>query len=393
MPSPSTPSPSTPLAASTVASLAAAIGAISVVGIGLGLSIPLLAIELEARGIPRTWIGLNTAMGGIATILFAPFMPRLVRQFGAGPMLIGAIVLAAASLVGFKATPSFAAWFALRFLFGAALCVLFVVSEFWINAAAPPRRRGLVMGIYATVLSLGIAAGPAILGLTGTEGWAPYLAGAVLFGLGSIPVMIGASGAPEVHTESSLGMMAMIRVAPSATLAGLVFGAVETGEMSFLAIYGLRRGLEEQSAALLLTVTLLGGVACQIPLGLLSDRMDRRKLLLACALVGMLGLLLLPVLAMDGWAILAALFVSIGVVAGLYTIGLAHLGARFDGAELAAANAAFVMLYSIGLIIGPPMVGAGMDALDPHGFAYTLAGLLALYAVVVGWRIARMPRQ
>lgn len=381
------------LTTSTAASLAAAIGAISVVGIGLGLSVPLLAIELESRGIPRTWIGLNTAMGGIATILVAPFMPKLVRQFGAGPMLIGAIMLAVVTLIGFKATPSFVAWFPLRFLFGAALCVLFVVSEFWINAAAPPNRRGLVMGIYATVLSLGVAGGPAILGVTGAEGWAPYLAGAVLFGLGAIPVLIGANGAPEVKNESKLGMMALIRIAPSATLAGLIFGAVETGEMSFLAIYGIRRGLDEQSAALLMTVTLLGGVACQIPLGLLSDRMDRRKLLLVCALVGIAGVLLLPVLGIDGWGIRAALFISIGTVAGLYTVGLAHLGARFDGAELAAANAAFVMLYSIGLIIGPPMVGAGMDALDPHGFAFTLAALLGVYAAVVAWRIARVPRK
>jgi MFS family permease len=381
------------ITASTAASLAAAIGAISVVGIGLGLSVPLLALEMEARGIPRTWIGLNTAMGGIATIMLAPFMPRLVRQYGAGPMLIGAIALAITTLVGFKAIPSLAAWFVLRFLFGAALCVLFVVSEFWINAAAPPQRRGLVMGVYATVLSLGVAGGPAILGVTGIEGWAPYLAGAALFALGTIPVMIGANGAPEVHTESRLGMMALIRIAPSATLAGLIFGAVETGEMSFLAIYGLRRGLDEQTAALLMTMALLGGVACQIPLGLLSDRMDRRKLLLICAVVGVVGSLLLPALVMDGWAIRAVLFVSIGVVAGLYTVGLAHLGARFEGAELAAANAAFVMLYSIGLIVGPPMVGAGMDTLDPHGFAYTIAALLGVYAVVVAWRIARVPRR
>lgn len=377
----------------TVASLAAAIGAISVVGIGLGLTIPLLAIELEHRGIARSLIGLNTAVAGIATVIVAPFTTGLVRRLGAGPMLIGAIALAAASLIGFKATPSFALWFPLRFAFGAALCVLFVVSEFWINAVAPSARRGLVMGIYATILSLGVAAGPAILGVTGTQGWAPYLTGAVLFGLGAIPVLIGARGAPVVHSQSRLGIWALLKVAPAATLAGLVFGAVETGEMSFLPIYGLRRGLEEQSAALLMTVTMLGGVACQIPLGLLSDRMDRRKLLLACALVGVVGTLAVPFLPIDGWAIRAALFVTIGTVAGLYTVGLALLGARFDGAELAAANAVFVMLYSIGLIVGPPIVGVGMDVVDPHGFAYTLAAMLGAYALIVALQLAMEMRR
>ncbi|HSI42588.1 MAG TPA: MFS transporter [Xanthobacteraceae bacterium] len=372
------PSPPT-----TAASIAAAIGAISIVGIGLGLSIPLLAIELDQRGVSRTWIGLNTAVGGLSTVLTAPFLPGMVRRFGTSTMLFGAIVLAMLSLLGFKAVDSFVLWFPLRFLFGAALCVLFVVSEFWINSAAPPARRGLVMGIYASVLSLGFAAGPAILGMVGTQGWAPYVIGAVIFAAGALPVMAGAAGAPEIEAHSERSMLDLLRLAPAATMAGFIFGAVETGQMSFLPLYGLRLGLDQQAASLLLTVAVLGNVALQIPLGLLSDRMDRQKLLLGCALVGLIGSASLPLFAMDGWAIRAVVFVTTGVVAGLYTVGLSLLGARFQGAELAVANSAFVMLYSVGLIVGPPLVGAGMDAVDPHGFAYVIAALFALYLAVV----------
>ncbi|MBS7541436.1 MFS transporter [Ancylobacter lacus] len=380
-----------PVTGSRSASIAAAIGTIAVVGVGLGLTVPLLAIEMESRGVPRTLIGLNTAVAGIANIVVAPFVTGMVRRHGVSTLLFGALALAALSLLAFKLTSSFAVWCALRFIAGAAFCVLFVVSEFWINAAAPPERRGLVMGIYATAMSLAVAAGPAILGVTGSEGWAPYIAGAVIFSAGMVPVIIGASGAPEVHEESRLSVFALLRIAPSASLAAFIFGAVETGEMSFLAIYGIRRGLDESSAAMLMTIALLGGVVFQLPLGLLSDRMSRRKLLLACGITGLAGALILPWLAIDGWTIRAVLFVSIGVVAGLYTVGLAHLGARFHGAELAAANSVFVMLYAIGLTIGPPLVGIGMDTVDPHGFALTLAALMALYVAVVAWRVARVP--
>ncbi|MFK8251089.1 MFS transporter [Ancylobacter terrae] len=376
---------------SNTRSIAAAIGAISVVGIGLGLSIPLLSIELESRGIARTWIGLNTAMGGIATIVTAPFMPAMVRRFGAGTMLIGAILLAMASLIGFKATGWFPLWFPLRFAFGAALCVLFVVSEFWINAASPPEKRGLIMGIYATVLSLGFAAGPAILGLVGIQGWTPYLIGAAIFLAGTIPVFIGAAEAPEITSESHTGVFALLRLAPSATLAAFVFGAVETAQLGFLPIYGLRRGLSEVDASLLLTIAVLGNVLFQIPLGILSDRMDRRRLLLASATAGLIGVSVLPLLPAQGWSIAAAVFLTTGAAGGMYTIGLAHLGARFRGAELAAANSAFVMLYSVGLTLGPPLTGVGMDALDPHGYALTLAALFAVYVAVVGWRVAHVP--
>lgn len=372
-----------------IASIAAAIGAISVVGLGLALSIPLLAFELHDRGISSTWIGINTAVGGIATIALAPFLPDLVRRIGAGPLLLGALVSAALSLVAFKITASFVLWFPLRFIFGAALCVLFVVSEFWINAAAPNDRRGLVIGIYGTVLSMGFAGGPAILSLVGTHGWAPYLCGAAFFALAAIPVMIGASSAPAIEKESSRGVWSLMRIAPAATLAAFIFGAVETGLINFLPLYGLRRGLDEGEAALLLTIAELGNVGLQLPLGLLSDRVDRRRLLLGCGIVGVVGAFLIPHLPITGWSMWITVFVTTGIVAGLYTVGLALLGARFDGAALATANAAFVMLYSIGLTVGPTAVGSGMQLFDPNGFAWTIGAFLLVYVMVVAGQIWR----
>ena len=378
-----------PVPRTNFASIAAAIAAISVVGLGLALSIPLLAFELDARGISSTWIGVNTAVGGLATVICAPFLPAWVRRFGAGPMMMGAVLLGAASLLAFKVTDAFILWFPLRFLFGASLCVLFVVSEFWINAASPSDRRGLVIGIYATTLSLGLAGGPAILSLVGTGGWPPYLIGAAFFILASIPVMMGAAQAPVIEKDSSRGIVSLLRLAPAATLAAFVFGAVETGLFNFLPLYGLRRGLDADEAALLLTIAELGNVALQIPMGLISDRMDRRKLLLICGLIGLGGAMAIPFLAIDGLAMMTVVFVMTGIVAGLYTVGLALLGARFDGAALATANAAFVMLYSVGLIVGPVSVGAGMELMGSHGFAMTIAAFLGLYVLVVALQVAR----
>ncbi|WP_163066571.1 MFS transporter, partial [Acinetobacter baumannii] len=68
-----------------------------------------------------------------------------------------------------------------------------------------------------------------------------------------------------------------------------------------------------------------------------------------------------------------------GIVSALYTVGLTHLGSRFRDADLAQANAAFVVMYSAGLIIGPPMAGLGMDLWPPNGLPATLAALFAAY--------------
>lgn len=377
---------------SRTASITAAISSITVVGVGISLSIPLLAMELEQRGVSSTWIGVNTAVAGVATILTAPFVPMLVRRLGMRALLVGAILLAASALLGFKAAPAFAMWFPLRFAFGAALCVLFAASEFWINTLAPPHRRGLVMGIYATALSLGAALGPAILSLLGTSGWPPYVAGAVVLCLGAVPVLLARGITPRIHEDDHHGVLTFVRRSPSAVLAALVFGAIETAVMTFLPLYGLRLGLTETNASLLLTAAVLGNVAFQIPIGLISDKVDRRILLFACALAGAVGAFTLPFVPVSGPLFLAMIFLATGVVGSLYTVGLAHLGERFHGADLAAANAAFVMLYSVGLIAGPPVAGFGMNLYNPYGFAFVISGMLAVYALVVAVRLAGRKR-
>src|SRR5690606_10160346 len=123
------------------------------------------------------------------------------------------------------------------------------------------------------------------------------------------------------------------------TAAVLVFGAVETGGFALFPVYGARVGYSEADAALLLTAIGLGNVLLQIPIGFLSDRLsDRRPLLIACAAIGLAGMIALPFIK-DSWHSAAAMFFLWGgCVAGLYTVGLAHLGSRLSGRDLASAN-------------------------------------------------------
>ena len=87
------------------------------------------------------------------------------------------------------------------------------------------------------------------------------------------------------------------------------------------------------------------------------------------------------------------LFIWGGVVAGLYTVGLAHLGSKLSGRDLASANAAFVLCYGIGMLAGPQAIGIGMDLLGNQGFAWTLAVFFALYVALAGFRLVRDSRE
>jgi len=369
--------------------ISAAIASISVVGIAIGLGVPLLSVILEGRGHSASMIGLNTAVAGIASIAAAPLATPLAARFGVVPTMLTMILVGGFSFVGFYFADSFWLWFPLRAVLHCALTLLFILSEFWISTSAPAHRRGLVLGIYATVLSLGFAFGPWLFAQIGSEGFQPFGIAFTLVILAAIPVLLAWRESPNMHKEKSANsFFRYVFLVPTATAAVLVFGAVETGGFALFPVYGARIGYSEAGAALLLSVIGLGNVVLQIPLGMLSDRMgDRRHMLIACAVIGLAGMLLLPLLAASWTASAAVLFIWGGVVAGLYTIGLAHLGSRLSGRDLASANAAFVFCYGIGMLVGPQIIGIGMDALGPSGFAWSLAVFFGLYLVLVGSRM------
>jgi MFS family permease len=126
--------------------------------------------------------------------------------------------------------------------------------------------------------------------------------------------------------------------------------------------------------------------------GWLSDHVDRRAVLLLCGCVAVAGAAVLYLIPPTGWAALFLVFVWGGFIAGIYTVGLAHLGSNFKGSDLAAANAAFSILYALGSLAGPGIGGVAIDAWQPYGLLVAVGSLGAVLIVVVAGRILAVPR-
>ncbi|PST25252.1 MFS transporter [Mesorhizobium plurifarium] len=375
-------------------SLIAALASITAVGIAIGLGLPLLSVIMEKRGIAPTLNGLNAAMAGLASMAAAPFTMKFAHRHGVAPTMLLAIMFAAASSLGFYYLTNFWLWFPLRIVFHGAITVLFILSEFWINATAPPNRRGFVLGIYGTVLSLGFASGPLLFSILGSEGLLPFAVGAGVILLSAIPIFLARNESPLLNEKPKRHFMRYVLLVPTATAAVFIFGAVEYGGLSLFPIFGTRAGFSESQAALLLTVMGIGNFIFQIPLGMLSDRVkDRRTILSALTLIGLIGALFLPMLV-ENWFLMALVLLFWGgCVSGLYTVGLSHLGSRLQGADLAAANAAFVFSYAVGTVAGPQVIGAAMDVTGNNGFAWAIAGFFGLYVVLSLVRIVLKPKR
>jgi MFS family permease len=371
-------------------SVGAAIVSVSVVGVTIGLGLPLLSTVLENRGYSASLIGMNSAIAGVASLITCPLTTPIAARLGVANSIVLAIVCVALAFVGFYAFDNFAIWLALRMVLGFGLTIVFILSEFWISTAAPASKRGFILGIYASVLCLGYALGPFILSQVGSVGFAPFGWAIAATLAGIVPIVFAWKESPVIEQAASVPFLPYVFKVPSATSAVLLYGAVETGIYALIPVYGEQIGYDERSTAFMMIGLGLGNLLFQIPLGVLSDRMrDRRHLLAAIAIVGLLAMALLPFVAGDWYLTTALLFVWGGMITGLYTVGLAHLGSKLSGYELASANSAFVLCYSIGMILGPQLIGIGMDLAGPNGFAGVIAAFFTIYLALVMSRIMK----
>ena len=360
-------------------SLAAVFSSCLGVGLIFGFQPPLIALTLSRLGYSSFAIGAVTAASLIAVILCGPFYPRAIIRLGLKRCIVSGIVFAAALLLLMPLRPSVPFWLILRFVAGCALGLVWIASEIWMNSVSTVESRGTVMGIYGTVFSMGIVAGPVLLEFTGTQGAKPFAIGAACLILTLLPLAVlrPVTGAAQVFTPLR-GLSGALQSAPIVMLAALVAGLVESADLTLLPLFGTHAGLDERAALLLVAVFMAGNVALQVPIGLLADRYGRKTLLAVCALTSAIGPLLLPVSLATPLLLWPLLFVWGGTLYAFYSQGVALLGEQFAVANLPSANTLFVMVYCLGGVIGPSLGGIAMDLWPSRGLPVLLSSAALL---------------
>ncbi|HME22693.1 MAG TPA: MFS transporter [Acetobacteraceae bacterium] len=362
-------------------SLAAAIASVTVFGLSVGQAGPLLSLLLEQRGTDATLNGLNAGATFIGVILGPLLAPRLVRRFGIRNFLLVCFGLDIALFLAMKPFDGLAAWFVLRPLGAAVGSSIFMAGEAWINQLAGDAGRGRIIGVYAAALSAGFGTGPLILSFTGIDGWPPFLANAAIAALATLPLFAVRGASRDFGQDRGAGPLRMFARAPLIVGTVAVFGLFESALMTLLPIWGVRSGLGERRAAATLSAIYFGSIILQVAIGWLSDRASRLVALRLCGAVGLVGALALIGVPATSLLLFGLLFVWGGLASGIYPIALSMAGDRFRGVELVSVNAAMIMAYGFGGLVGPPLGGAAMDLDNPRGLLWLFAALfIALLA-------------
>ena len=368
--------------------LAALIGCVSIYGITISLFTPLLSLILEGRTVSSTLIGGLAMMAPLGVILGSIFVPRCLQMFSGRRLLLIAIGFEIFLIFLLLAVNDLASWFVIRFFMGVTGSVLFIVSESWMAEITPDATRGRVMGLYNTALASSFAIGPLILTMTGANGVLPFLSGIVLMALAALPLVLAGRYLPESSGKASFNVLSFFRVAPLLVFGCIVVAFKDMAATSLLPVYGVRSGLTESLAVLMLFFGALGGAVLQIPIGWLADHYNRLWVLSSCGIFGMLGVAALPFVVTIPWLLCLVVFLWMGFFAGIYTVVMTLAGQWFRGLELATAMAAFGVFWGLG---GPLVSGVAMDLWNPHGLPAVFLGVAVVFVAVSLWPRWRHP--
>ena len=355
----------------------------------ISLMLPVLTLGMQARGESFAVVGLFSAQVGMGQIGAAFFAPALVRRRGAKSAMLCALVAYAALCPLYKLagdSPRYlAAWFALHSFAVLAGAFLFIVAEAVVAALAPARRRGFVLGIYAAGFSLGFAAGPALILLTGASGWPPFLTASAL-SLAAAAFVLASPGVGAALPPPARGtpFRLLWRRARLPFVCAFTVGAMETAIYGLLPPQAAAQDFAASRAALLLTFFSVGAIILQGPLGTLADRFGVSRAVAACAVLSALGALALPFLLARGEWALAVVALWGGFVLVAYPLGLAEIARMFQPHRITSASAMFAMCYGAGALIVPVLAGAAADANPENGLAWTLAVVAVLPLLALG---------
>jgi len=364
-----------------IRNLVAACSAIGVFGLAFGMSAPLLSLLLEQQGVSAELIGLNSAMMPLGILLFAPVIPHLSSRFGPRRLAIAAALITCLLFLCYKLFDNLAAWFLIRTLNGMSISILFVLSEAWIIGSVVSEHRGKAVAIYASVLSASFAAGPALIGFIGIDGWQPFIIGALSLFLGTLVISL----IREQHTvpgseAKATGWLYFAPKAPMLILAVGCFAILDSATLTLLPVYGVSNGLSQSDAAFALTALIIGNVILQFPIGWLSDIYPPRIVLAGCTVLTAMLIFPIPWLLHSDW--LWPLLVLAGSTGyGVYTVSLKSLGDRFSGQELINGTAAFSAMWGIGALAGSVAAGVSIKISTLYGLPMMLTGVYLVLLV------------
>ncbi len=354
-----------------------------------GLLQILLPLRMDAAGMSIGQIGLVASGYGLGFAAGCMLAPLLVRHVGHIRTFASLAAISAIVALAFTQASEMWSWVLLRTLSGVALAGLFTVIDGWVSAGATAANRGRVVSLYMLCTKIALMLSPLAIGLGSIETDGLFMGIAALMCLSLIPVSATLSREPAVPRTVSLIIPTLFRMAPSAIVGAFAVGLMNSSVIAIAPVYGVQVGLGPTDAALLFLALQAGSLLLQWPLGWLSDKTDRRRVIAGLSVATALACV--AIVLASHVALLPAMIIAFAVWGGMalciYAVCIAHACDIIEPEMIVPAISSLLVCWATGGMFGPFLATALMAWMGPQGL-FVYCGVIA--AVLAGFVIWRM---
>ncbi len=359
--------------------------------VGNGLQGTLLGVRGEIEGFSTLAMSLVMSAYFVGFLFGSRVTPELIRRVGHVRVFAALASFVSAVLILYPTLASPWSWTILRILIGFCFSGVYVTAESWLNNAATNDTRGQTLSVYMIVQMVGIIIAQAIFALGDPSSFVMFVIPSVLVSISFAPILLSVSPTPAFERSKAMSLRKLYEVSPLGFVGIFMMGFVFASQLGMGAIYGTQAGMSLKQISLFISAIYMGTVVLQYPVGWLSDRMDRRLLVLVMSAAA--GVVALAGFLFDGdySVALTVAFLIGGLANPLYSLLLAYTNDFLEPDDMAAAASGMLFVNGVGAILGPIVSGFFMQIFGPGGFWLAVMIPLLLMAVYAAYRMTRRP--
>lgn len=356
---------------------------------------------MVGNGLQGTLLGVrggleNFSTFGMSIVMSAYFLgflggsrlaPEMIRRVGHVRVFAALGSTISAVLILYPVLVEIWAWTLGRIVIGFCFSGVYVTAESWLNNAATNENRGKSLSLYMLAQMSGIVVAQGILSIGDVEGFILFIIPSVLVSLAFAPILLSVQPTPAFEATKPMRLKTLIETSPLASVGMFLLGGVFAAQFGMTAVYGTQAGLSVGQISLLVSVIYIAALAAQYPIGWISDRMDRRVLIVGLAALGGVGGLIAAISGGNFYVILVGAAMIGGTSNPLYALLIAYANDFLEHDEMPAASAGFIFINGVGAIAGPVLLGWLMGVFGESAFWVAVAALMLAMA---GYGIVRM---
>ncbi len=374
----------------TLASLATLFVSMGILLLGGGLLGTLLSVRMGVEGFRSETIGLVMACYSVgfvvATLVCAPVIQKVghIRCFAA----FSAIACCAALVHGLLVDPWL--WAGMRILFGFSLAGIYMVTESWLNDRTPREYRGRVLSIYIIVTSVSLGSGQFLLNVWDVTDYQLFSLAAILMAAALVPVALTRATSPELQPTRRVSLRRLYGISPLATVTAFASGLTNGAFFALGPVFAVAVGFSITQVAKFMGATILGGLFLQYVIGRLSDRYDRRRVIMVVtSLVAMVSVAVAMAYPLGIWFVVGLAVIWGGLNFTVYALALALAHDFMQPDERVPASATMLLTHGMGMIVGPILLARIMGLVGPQGLFLGFA-IVAVTIAMFGWYRSRV---